>query len=724
MSGSEQAGNPLIEALLPAMEKLDALLGRALHKAEQIYGQQGSADPYRGLYISDEEAAELLKRPPGAPLFATEPQAGVVGGRLEQLGRDFRLEPFDLDLLIVALAPELDLRYERLYAYLQDDVTRKRPSVDLALNLLCQSVADKIERRAHLAPEAPLRRHGLLHLICDSGQICPSLLSCYLKLDDQVVKFLLGLGGLDARVAAYCRLIEPSVELNDLFLPEELKAGLLAMARRTPDGNAACRVYLHGKAGLGKRSLAEAISRRLQRPFLTLDLALVPPLSGEFAASIDLAMREARFLNAVLYIDGFEVLAGEERRANAQHLMTRIGDFLGIVFVGGAAPWTEQGRAASKLLPVAVPSPDFETRFELWRRALRHQSIEVGEPDLIRLANRFLFTPRQIERAAESARKRRLMRFFTESIHQQTPALEDVITGAREQSKPNLGALASGVDAKAKWDDIVLPQDQKTQLLEICNQAEYRYLVYGRWGFDAKLSTGKGLNVLFSGPPGTGKTMAAEVIANRLRLDLLKIDLSQIVSKYIGETEKNVSRVFTEARASNSILFFDEADALFGRRSEVRDAHDRYANVEIAYLLQQMDDYEGISILATNLKQNIDDAFLRRLAFTLEFPFPDESSRRRIWETSWPDDTPRDDEIDFGHLARQFRFSGGSIKNTVLAAAFLAARRGRVGMVDLLIAARRESEKMGRAPARGDYGLWWDQMEERIMVDWAEAQTS
>jgi SpoVK/Ycf46/Vps4 family AAA+-type ATPase len=218
--------------------------------------------------------------------------------------------------------------------------------------------------------------------------------------------------------------------------------------------------------------------------------------------------------------------------------------------------------------------------------------------------------------------------------------------------------------------------------------------------------------------------MAAEVIAARLRLDLQKIDLSQVVSKYIGETEKNLSRVFQEARESNCILFFDEADALCGRRSEVRDAHDRYANVEVAFLLQQMEDYDGVSVLATNLKQNIDEAFLRRLAFTVEFPFPDEASRRAIWQTAWPSAVPLDKDIDFSHLARTFRFSGGNIKNAVVAASFFGARRGSVGMTDLLMAARRESEKMGKSPARTDFGHWWDPMQERMVQDWAEAQAS
>ena len=221
--------------------------------------------------------------------------------------------------------------------------------------------------------------------------------------------------------------------------------------------------------------------------------------------------------------------------------------------------------------------------------------------------------------------------------------------------------------------------------------------MFGVWGFDRKLSGGKGLSALFAGPPGTGKSMAAEVIAGELRLDLYKIDLAHIVSKYIGETEKNLDRVFRAAENATVVLFFDEADALFGKRSEVKDSHDRYANIEIAYLLQKMEEYEGLAILATNLRQNLDEAFVRRLQFVVEFPFPDEAYRRRIWQVSFPSETPIDADVDLALLAREVKLAGGNIRNIALAGAFRAAAAGApVGMDHLLHAARREYQKLGR----------------------------
>jgi SpoVK/Ycf46/Vps4 family AAA+-type ATPase len=264
-------------------------------------------------------------------------------------------------------------------------------------------------------------------------------------------------------------------------------------------------------------------------------------------------------------------------------------------------------------------------------------------------------------------------------------------------------SLARRVEPRHDWNDLVLPPAQREQLTALCNQAKHGSIVYGNWGFDRKLSLGRALNALFSGPPGTGKTLAAEVIAADLGVALLKIDLSQIVSKYIGETEKNLRQLFDQAASANAILFFDEADALLGKRSEVKDAHDRYANTETAYLLQKMEEYAGITILSTNLRQNMDDAFTRRMRFIVDFPFPEDEDRLRIWQAVWPREVPLAPDVDLPALARQIRLSGGSIRNVALCAAFLAAEQGQsVSMRHLMRATRSELQKMGRLVANDD----------------------
>ena len=241
---------------------------------------------------------------------------------------------------------------------------------------------------------------------------------------------------------------------------------------------------------------------------------------------------------------------------------------------------------------------------------------------------------------------------------------------------------------------MILPQDQIRLMQHACDHIRYGMKVYNEWGFGRRVTYGRGLSMLFAGPPGTGKTMAAQVVANQLHMELYKVQISQVISKYIGETEKNLRAVFQEARRSNCILFFDECDAIFGKRSEVKDAHDRYANVETAYLLQQVEEYEGVCILATNLLQNIDAAFMRRISFVIHFPFPDKETRAKLYRSMLPPEVPVSDNIDFDFMAEKFEITGGSIKNIVVNAAFLAAAKGvPLGMEELLVAAVNELRK-------------------------------
>jgi SpoVK/Ycf46/Vps4 family AAA+-type ATPase len=316
--------------------------------------------------------------------------------------------------------------------------------------------------------------------------------------------------------------------------------------------------------------------------------------------------------------------------------------------------------------------------------------ITVAPEDVDRLAGRFRLTPDQIADAVQAVAHVAYGRG-------EQPSADDLFAAARARSDADLAGVARKIEPTHDWSQIALPDDTLRQLRELCQQVVERHQVLDRWGFSRHLSLGKGVNALFAGPSGTGKTMAADIVARDLGLDLYKVDLSGVVSKYIGETEKNLARIFTAAENANAILLFDEADALFGKRSEVRDSHDRYANIEIAYLLQQMEQYEGVAILATNLRQNMDDAFVRRLQFVVEFPFPDAEQRARIWELQFPDEADRDPGIDFDLLAGQFRITGGSIKNVVLAAAFLAAsEQAPIGTGHLIQATRREYDKLGK----------------------------
>ncbi len=332
--------------------------------------------------------------------------------------------------------------------------------------------------------------------------------------------------------------------------------------------------------------------------------------------------------------------------------------------------------------PFAVEPPD------LGERAAAEFSVD-------KLAGQFALTTEQIRDVVITARDKGVQ-------HGRELEDEDLFAAARAHSNPRLGDLARKITPRYTWDDLVLPRDPVNILREIVDTVLRRPIVLDEWGIGQKLASG-GVTVLFAGPPGTGKTMAAEVIARELGLDLYKIDLSGVVSKYIGETEKNLERIFNEAQSSNAILFFDEADSIFGKRSEVKDAHDRYANIEVSYLLQRMEAYDGVTILATNLRANLDEAFTRRLQFAVDMPFPEAEDRLRIWRTLFPPDLPHDDDLDFMLLAKRFKLAGGNIRNVIVSAAYLAAGNGhKVTMEHLLHGTRRELQKMGRLVDKDD----------------------
>jgi SpoVK/Ycf46/Vps4 family AAA+-type ATPase len=462
------------------------------------------------------------------------------------------------------------------------------------------------------------------------------------------------------------------------------------------------RLFFHGPGGTGKQQAAAALAGELKAPLLILEVAEALNRGQDFRPLLRRAFREARMQEAILCLAEVDRLQTEEQASPYRDLILVLSDQeAGIVILTGLKPWTPPASQALGVLNCSFSWPDFEHRRQCWQLGLAWLGWQLPDLDLDDLAGRFSLTPVQIREATlvagqqEMAGEEGALGLGLEPVRSRQGLL---FAAARSQCGHELQALTHRLDPRYTWGDIVLPEDTLAQLRELCQRAKHRHRVLEEWGFDGKLSLGKGTNALFAGPSGTGKTMAAEIIARELGLDLYKIDLPGVVSKYIGETEKNLDRIFSAAQNANAILFFDEADALFGKRSEVKDSHDRYANIEISYLLQKMEEYEGLAILATNMRQHLDEAFIRRLAMTVLFPFPDEASRRRIWDGIWPRQTPLAKDMDLEGLARKYKLSGGNIKNIALAAAFLAAADGgEVAMGHLLQAVRREYQKMGKA---------------------------
>ena len=706
-----------------ALKWLDERLTRATTAADAAYGSDGTRDPFRGLHISEEDIARLLARDAGVPTLRSEDndplgdleRAASAVPRLAWLVRSFGLTTFDLGVIVIALAPELDLRYERLYAYLQDDVTRRRPSVNLALDLLCQTAGDKLARRAHFASSAPLIRQGLIRFVTDPNHSDPPLLACAIKLDEQIVRLVVGGESLDSRLASFCEVLDPAVSLAEAPLGADVQRTLTGLAAQWQEERRPTRLYFHGLFGAGQLRAAEALAREVGTRLMSVDLGRAPVANPEFESTIKLLFREAWLLDAVLFLDSADAIRPDDSTVKYEQLMRAVAGSRSLTILAGSRPWIPpqrvSGTSATGVVTVAFLIPEFDQRRAFWSARLQLEGLDADPDALDAAADRYLLLPGQIEEAASSLRNLARLRVGIDQddrppAETRHVAASDLFAAARLQTGHELGALARKIDSRYLWADIVLPADALVQIREICQRVTHHRQVLDVWGFGQKLSHGKGVTALFTGPSGTGKTMAAEILANELSLDLYKIDLSSVVSKWIGETEKNLDRIFTAAENANAILFFDEADALFGKRSEVRDSHDRYANVEISYLLQKMEEYEGIAILATNLRANLDEAFVRRLAFTVQFPFPDDESRRRIWAGIWPAATPVDRGVDAAYLAKQFKLSGGNIKNIALAAAVLAAADGGVvRMAHVIHATRREYQKMGKALAEAELNV-------------------
>jgi len=721
-----------LDPLLAELKRIELKLQLQVVKRRTEAGRTGE-DRFGGLYISEEEVDRIVGSSPLASseelssprssvglTLAESPKklennAAETGSkslhqghlfRLQELGRLFQLSPFEIDILLACLLPELNSRYQKLYGYLQDDITRKSPTIDLLLHLLCESFEQRPIAKQVFSPEAPLVKYHLLRLYGDSTPRKAPLLAESLQIDERITGYLLGVNQIDARLLPFTRLAQPSHGLQEVVVPDDTKHRLAKLAIRFKKESLVS--YFQGGNGVGKQATAEAMCSELGVPLLIVNVnrMLTADISPEL--SVSLVFREGLLQNAALYLSGFDVLLSDEKEVKAGYNAV-INELVGYpewVFLSGEKAW-EPGSSLPdrQFVSVEFPMPSYLGRKLLWEKCWNGHDQLAADVDLSDLASKFRLSGGQIRDAAAMARNLALWR----DPEQALVTTGDLSSACRQQSRHKLDTLAHKISPKYHWDDIVLPRDQMEQLHEICGYVKHYYIVYGDWGFDRKLSLGKGLNVLFAGSSGTGKTMAAEIIADELGLDLYKIDLSAIVSKYIGETEKNLDRIFREGQTSNAILFFDEADALFGKRSEVRDSHDRYANIEVAYLLQKMDEYEGVVILATNLRKNMDDAFARRMHFSLEFPIPDVSDRYRIWESIFPPEAPLSKDINLQFMARQFKITGGNIKNIALGAAFLAAENGGyINIESLIRATKREYQKMGRLCTEGEFAQYFE----------------
>lgn len=702
--------------LMAELGLLDLALGREVLQARHNFAHD-QREGFAGLFISEQEVDRLLGHapepqvePPAKLLKAIDARRKEIERRkkaslkqdvylaLPRLAQLFGLTPFEEQTVLICLAPELDLKYEKLFAYLQDDITKKRPTIDLILKLLCTTPDEKLRGRSLLSPPATLFRSQILR--SQETEEAFSL-SRSLRLDERILKFLLAIDGLHQAQAHNIKLLSTKRKLRNLRWSKAIRTRLLGIAsehlRNNLSSGRKLIYHLYGPPGTGKKTLASSLCKELDVALIVIDLNSVLRGGQNFEETVRSLLREAILQPAAVFLENYDqaLEKDDEGLFHQQTLARAIEDFSWLTFISTETHLKSTEHFKNHLfLSVELRKPSLRMRASLMKKMTKEATGGTElDTDWGELAAKFHLTPGQMEAAIATARNHAHLR----EGGQPTLTTRDLYKGCRAYSHQKMATLARKLTLRHTWDDITLPPDSMAQLRELCAQMKYRHKVYSEWAFERKVSLQKGICALFHGQSGTGKTMAVEIVARELRLAAYKIDLSTVVSKYVGETEKNLNAIFREAETANAILFFDEADAIFGKRTEVKDAHDRYANIEINYLLQRLEEFSGVVILATNLRKNIDNAFYRRMDFAIEFPFPDEAGRYLIWKQHFPATAPVADDVDFSFLAERITIPGGNIKNIVLNAAFLAAeQRGAIKMEHLIHATRREYEKIGR----------------------------
>jgi hypothetical protein len=609
------------------------------------------------------EAAANAMNPPPALVILTQ-----------RLG----LSPFEQQVLILCLGMELDTGVAGLCARCQKDPGRAYPTFALAFSLFEGASWEA------LSPERPLRYWRLVEITQPGGQ---PLTTSALRADERIVNYNKGLNYLDDRLLPMLTPIDQQTGGPDL--PPSHRDAVDTIIRRLKlvDANGGLPiVQLLGVDAASKQLVAGEVATSIGMQLYRLPAILLPTQAADIETLARLWQRESLLLPLGLYLDTLGYSADPAVSGPSSPVTRLLERMEGAVFLDTRESWPGLHKLT---VSVDVTKPSAAEQAAAWQSAL---GLAAGESPG-QLAAQFNLSFPAIRQLARDA--------LSEQADQ-PPLRERLWEACLASTRPQLDVLAERINPKATWNDIVLPDAESALLRHIAEQVAQRTTVYEKWGFGEKMSRGLGISALFCGDSGTGKTMAAEVIANDLRLNLYRIDLSAVVSKYIGETEKNLRRMFDAAENGGAILFFDEADALFGKRSEVKDSHDRYANIEINYLLQRMEQYRGLAILATNMKSALDTAFLRRLRFIVRFQFPGVAERKAIWQRVFPQDMPKS-KLDYDRLAR-LNVTGGHIHNIAINAAFLAARAGSpVTMTMVLDAARAEFRKLERPINEADF---------------------
>jgi len=652
------------------------------------------------LKLSD-QYQEVIRR---LESIATEKLKHSTSLSIFSLQQSLKLDELDFRVLMVMLAPHLNKKYMKLYAYLQDDMTKQNVTLDLLI-ALCARTSQEVQALYHRyyylgGKYALLYEEGEKQAILFQES---SILIKPLCLKERVIHYLL----LDVHEEyrfpfdIKANRCNSQAFMAELLVDHEKQRNMQYIADTYKNEQVA--LCLVGTTGSGKMLHTAWLANYAQKSVLCVDATTLPLMRAEFQQGLTDIMFGATITNCLIVFDRLEkLLLSNDLRL--EWLQTAITQFEGMIILHSEQPIT------LSLMDIPIFSyvfevPSIDERASLWLH-FASTRLPITSSQALELANKFQFSPGQIKKVLQLAEYVKIQQFNDDA----TQDMKLIHESAYSLIHHGLEEKANKLKASWNWEDLILPPDVMQLLQQACYRINHRYTVMQNWGFSRLLPYGRGVSMLFTGPPGTGKTMAASVMAKQLQCELYRVDLTRVVSKYIGETEKNLAEVFDRAKLSGAILFFDEADALFGKRSEVKDSHDKYANMETSYLLQKMEEYEGLTILATNFSQNLDEAFTRRIQYIVKFPFPAVEQREQLWRSVIPKQMPCV-ELDYQFLAKTFELSGGPIKNIVLTAAYMAASdTGIVSMKHVIEAAIQEYKKTGKLLMKerlGSYSEYW-----------------
>ncbi|MBQ4359515.1 MAG: ATP-binding protein [Proteobacteria bacterium] len=725
--------NPMTSHLALELEWLRALLEVRIREMQAIGLLPGANETYPGTIIYPQEVEARLQadniKPRDPTLAEVEAKAKLeIVERKRQkfyetntvfdymtplafLKQQYRLNDAQYLLLLLVVAPAFDPSFARLYAFIQNHIDRDYPTLALYIEIFATPNSNKAYLERLIAPGSILISEGLIELRTASSILPPNTQPLCLPM--RIQAFIGGIEMIDSGISAYTELRTRSSLKTPTMLTEKQHHEWYSRIEKIKAIHKAGRklpvCYITGPAGAGKRRFGQEVAALLNRDLLCVDIKAIQSTYESFSFGIGVASREAMLHNAILCLYGWENLilptTAEDANFHAQisalHLnVCRILDSILAYHPQTIIITCQNSVSFAPVLETRnieafrLTMPDHHTSLKLWEAVLPENRRDA-QCDIVAYSENFHLTPGQISEAV------RVAAYASEpdpQIHS-----DHIIAAVKQQMRHRLSEHATLLEKKYKWEDLIVTKDVEIQLHEIVYRYQYRAKVLSDWGLGDRFGHDIGLSALFDGPPGTGKSMCASLIANEIGIDIYQVDLSRVMSKYVGETEKNLAQIFNEAENAQAMLLFDEADSLFGQRTNVKNSNDKYANLEVNYLLQRIERFPGVAILTTNFPAGIDEAFARRLSLRVSFPKPSKAERARLWQSMLRSSKLPKGRIDYRELATEFEISGGYIKNAILRAAFIAAStNGIVDQDTLYQAARIEMKSMGMLVSHND----------------------